>query len=107
MYHSDSTALFGLFELPFLFMAVFFAFRVAAKLRGGSFGIGMFFLAWGFLVMAVGHMSMQIERYTHVNLFAAVFGPTFGDVLWILALIITWTLSTYGFVRIYRAASGV
>ena len=106
MYHSDTTGIFGLFELPFLFMAVFFAFRVAAKLRGGSFGIGMFFLAWGFLVMAVGHLSMQIERYTHVNIFAAVFGPTLGDVFWVLALIVTWTLSTYGFVRIYRAASG-
>ena len=106
MYHSESTAFFGLFELPFLFMAVFFAFRVAAKLRGGSFGIGMFFLAWGFLVMAIGHVSMQVERYTHVNIFAAVFGPSWGDAVWILALVITWTLSTYGFVRIYRAASG-
>lgn len=96
----------GILELPFLFIAVFFAFRVAAKLKGGSFGVGMSFLAWGFLVMAVGHLAMQTDRFTHVDLFASIFGPTLGDVAWIIALAITWALSAYGFLRIYRAASG-
>lgn len=106
MYHGSDAGLFGLLELPFLFIAVFFAFRVAAKLKGGSFGAGMFFIAWGFLVMAVGHLAMQIGRYTHVNPFELLFGATFGDIAWIVALVITWTLSAYGFQRIYRAASG-
>lgn len=106
MYHGGDTGLFGLLELPFLITAVVFAFRVAAKLEGGAFGAGMFFLAWGFLVMAVGHLIMQIERFTHIDLFASVFGSTLGDILWIVVLAITWSLSAYGFLRIYRAASG-
>lgn len=106
MYHTSDPTMFGLFELPFLFIAVFFAFRVAFKLRGGAFGVGMLFLAWGFLVMAIGHLSMQVQRYTHIDPFASLFGPMFGDIFWIVALMITWTLSAYGFQRIYRAASG-
>ena len=108
MYHGSDTAtgvIFGVLELPFLFMAVYFAFRVAAKLKGGAFGAGMFLLAWGFVVMAAGHLSMQVERYTHVNIFSSLFGATFGDIFWIIALVISWTLSAYGFQRIYRAAS--
>ena len=106
MYHGSDTGIFGLLELPFLLTAVVFAFLVAAKLKGGSFGAGMFFLAWGFLVMAVGHLVMQIERFFHVNLLALLFGSTFGDVVWVVVLAITWSLSAYGFQRIYRAASG-
>jgi hypothetical protein len=103
---SDTSGVFGALELPFLLIAVVFAFRVADKLKGGSFGVGMQFLAWGFLVMAVGHMAMQIDRYTHINLFSTLLGPVLGDIAWIIALVITWALSAYGFYRIYRAASG-
>jgi hypothetical protein len=106
MQESGSEVLFGLFELPFLAIAVYFAFIVALKLQGGAFGRGMQFLAWGFVVMAVGHLHMQIERYTGVNLFGRFFGPTIGDGLWIVALVITWALSAYGFLLIYRAAKG-
>ncbi|SRR5581483_4185154 len=106
MHESDSTTIFGLLELPFLFIAVFFAFRVATKLRGGAFGRGMQFLAWGFVVMAAGHLDMQLVRYTGVNLFSFLFGPALGDAVWVLALAITWGLSAYGFMQIYRAARG-
>jgi hypothetical protein len=106
MYHGSDTGLFGLLELPFLLTAVVFAFLVAGKLRGGAFGDGMFFLAWGFLVMAVGHLVMQIERFFHVNLLATLFGARFGDVVWVVVLAITWSLSAYGLQRIYSAASG-
>ena len=78
----------------------------AIKLQGGAFGCGMQFLAWGFVVMAVGHLHMQIERYTGVNLFDSLLGQTIGDIFWILALVITWALSAYGFLQIYRAAKG-
>jgi hypothetical protein len=105
VYHGTDAGLFGLLELPFLFIAVFFAFRVAAKLRGGAFGAGMLYLAWGFLVMAIGHLLMQVERYTQINPLTSIFGP-YGDILWVIALMITWTLSAYGFLKIYRAASG-
>jgi len=106
MHESTREVLFGLLELPFLAIAVYFAFVVAMKLNGGAFGRGMQFLAWGFLVMAVGHLHMQIERYAGVNLFDSALGPKFGDAVWILALMITWALSAYGFLLIYRAARG-
>ena len=102
----DSDGLFGLLELPFLAIAVYFAFMVAMKLNGGAFGRGMQFLAWGFVVMAAGHLHMQIERYTGINLFDTLFGSMLGDAVWILALVITWGLSAYGFLLIYRAARG-
>ncbi len=102
----DAGAMFGILELPFLLIAVVFAFLVAGKLKGGAFGTGMSFLAWGFLVMAVGHLAMQTARFTGVDIFATVFGPVLGDAIWIVALAITWALSAYGFYRIYRAASG-
>jgi len=98
--------MFGLLELPFLFIAVFFAFRVATKLKGGAFGTGMQLLAWGFVVMAVGHLHMQIQHYTGVNLFGSLFGESGGNLIWVLALAITWALSAYGFQQIYKAAKG-
>lgn len=102
----DSDGLFGLLELPFLAIAVYFAFMVALKLQGGAFGRGMQFLAWGFVVMAAGHLHMQIERYTGINVFDTLFGRFLGDAVWIAALVITWGLSAYGFLLIYRAARG-
>lgn len=106
MHESGNALLFGALELPFLFIAVYFAFMVAIKLKGGAFGRGMQFMAWGFVVMAVGHLHMQIERYSGINLFDTLFGATLGDVFWITALVITWALSAYGFMLIYRAARG-
>lgn len=102
----DSSGIFGVLELPFLLIAVVFAFMVAAKLKGGAFGVGMSYLAWGFLVMAIGHLAMQTTRYTGIDVFASVLGPVLGDVAWIIALVVTWALSAYGFYRIYRVASG-
>ncbi len=102
----DTSGIFGVLELPFLLIAVVFAFMVAAKLKGGAFGAGMSFIAWGFLVMAIGHLAMQLTRYTGIDIFYAALGPMLGDVAWIIALVITWGLSAYGFFLIYRVASG-
>jgi hypothetical protein len=107
MDHGGTLPIFGVLELPFLFIAVYFAFVVAAKLKGGTFGLGMAYLAWGFVVMAVGHLHMQVDRYFGLNLFGSIFGPSLGDVVWIVALAITWALSAYGFLLIYRSARGV
>jgi len=96
--------LFGLAELPFLFLAVFFALATAVALKGGAFGRGMNLIAWGFLVMAVGHLHMLVERLWGLNLFATAFGPSGGAVVWIVALISSWTLSWLGFHSLYRAA---
>jgi len=43
---------FGLMELPFLFIAVLFAFLTAYAMKGGKFGKGMTFMARGFMFMA-------------------------------------------------------
>ncbi|MBS1606090.1 MAG: hypothetical protein JST42_25760 [Bacteroidetes bacterium] len=97
---------FGVMELPFLFISVFFAFLTAYSLRGGKFGKGMKFMAWGFLVMAVGHLHMQIEHYYGFNLFKELLGSLSGSIAWFVALILTWGLSGLGFYSIYKASKG-
>ena len=107
--HSSSGAAgywFGVMELPFLFISVFFAFLTAYALKGGKFGKGMTFMAWGFLVMAVGHLHMQIEHYYGFNIFKTVLGQFSGGIAWFIALIVTWGLSGLGFWSIYKASKG-
>lgn len=105
--HANATGYwFGIMELPFLFISVFFAFMTAYALRGGKFGKGMTFMAWGFLVMAIGHLHMQIEHYYGFNLFKSLLGSFSGSIAWFLALIITWGLSGLGFYSIYKASKG-
>lgn len=97
---------FGLMELPFLFVCIYFAFRTSAALKGGIFGKGMKLMAWGFLVMAVGHMHMQADHFFGINLFNSILGSTGGNIAWFIALVITWSLSGLGFYSIYKASSG-
>lgn len=97
---------FGLMEMPFLFISVFFAFSTAIALKGGKFGKGMKLLAWGFLVMAVGHFHMQLEHFYGFNLFHNLFGQMGGSIAWFIALIITWGLSGLGFYSIHKASRG-
>ncbi len=100
----DHSMWFGVLELPFLFLAVFFGFRTANALKGGLFGRGMRLTAWGFLVMAIGHLHMQVEHFFHYNFFAELFGKQGGAVMWIIALVITWALTGLGFYKIYKAS---
>lgn len=95
---------FSLLELPFLILCVVFAFLTASQLKGGKFGSGMNLLAWGFIVMAIGHMHMQIDHFFGTNIFNNLFGESLGSIIWIVALIVTWTLSALGFIRIYKAS---
>lgn len=97
---------FGLLEIPFLILCVVYAFLTAAQMRGGRFGSGMNLLAWGFIVMAVGHIHMQIDHFFGTNLFNNIFGESIGSIIWVTALIITWTLSAIGFIRIYKSSKG-
>lgn len=101
---NNPVMLFGIFELPILFLCVYYSFQTAKALKGGIFGQGMNYLAWGFLVMAVGHIAMQIHNVFHYDVFRDPFGPTLGNVLWFVALIITWGLSAYGFYSIYKVS---
>ena len=103
---SNMSYWFGFMELPFLFIAVLFAFMTAYALRGGKFGKGMTFMAWGFLVMAVGHLHMQIEHYYGINIFKSVLGQLSGSIAWFIALVVTWGLSGLGFYSIYKASKG-
>lgn len=103
---SSANYWFGVMELPFLFISVFFAFMTAYALRGGKFGKGMTFMAWGFLVMAVGHLHMQIEHYYGINIFKTLLGQISGSIAWFVALIVTWGLSGLGFWSIYKASKG-
>jgi hypothetical protein len=101
---SSANYWFGVMELPFLFISVFFAFLTAYALRGGRFGKGMTYMAWGFLVMAVGHLHMQIEHYYGINIFRTLLGQMSGSIAWFVALIVTWGLSGLGFWSIYKAS---
>lgn len=96
--------LFGLLELPFLIIALIFCFLTAKRLKGGKFGKGMNLLAWGFLVMAIGHIHMQIDHLYNYNLFNIILGDGIGKVAWFTALITTWGLSALGFYQIYKAS---
>ena len=78
----------------------------AYALRGGRFGKGMTYMAWGFLVMAVGHLHMQIEHYYGINIFKSVLGQISGSIAWFIALVVTWGLSGLGFWSIYKASRG-
>ncbi len=95
---------FGMLELPFLFLCVVYSFKTAAALKGGVFGQGMNYLAWGFLVMAVGHIAMQINHVFHYDIFRQPFGTVTGSILWFIALMITWGLSAVGFYSIYKVS---
>ena len=101
---SSSAVLFAALELPFLGLCIVFAFMTARALRGGVFGTGMNLLAWGFLVMAVGHLHMQVDHFFGFNLFETLLGPTGGAVAWFVALVVTWGLSGYAFYRIYSVS---
>ena len=103
--HGNSEAeFFGLLELPFLLIAIVFSFLTARNLKGGKFGGGMNLLAWGFLVMAVGHLHMQIDHLFGYNLFNEILGAKVGKYAWYIALITTWALSALGFYKIYKAS---
>ena len=104
--NQDVSKWFSVMELPFLFISVFFAFSTANALKGGKFGRGMLLLAWGFLVMAVGHLHMQIEHFYGYNVFRSLLGDTVGNIAWFVALIITWGFSGLGFYSIYRTSTG-
>ena len=106
VHSSNMTYWFGVMELPFLFIAVLFAFMTAYAMKGGRFGKGMKFMAWGFLVMAVGHLHMQIEHYYGVNIFKSLLGSMSGSIAWFAALVLTWGLSGLGFYSIYKASKG-
>ena len=101
----NMSAWFGILELPFLVLCVVFAFLTAAALKGGAFGRGMALLAWGFLVMGIGHLHMQVEMAFQFNLFETLFGRTGGTILWLIALVATWALSGLGLFSIYRAST--
>ena len=96
---------FGVLELPFLFLCVYFAMRTASALKGGIFGKGMLLMAWGFVVMAVGHLHMQIDHFFGINIFNMLLGETLGQVVWFVALVVTWTLSGLGFYNIFKASN--
>lgn len=91
-------------ELPFLIATVIFAFLVAGNLKGGEFSKGMILIAYGALVMAIGHIHMQWEMFTGVNLFQSLLGNALGSFVWGAALLTTWALTTFGFYSIYQAS---
>ena len=56
------------------------------------------------LVMAVGHIHMQVDSMFGFNLFNSLLGSIGGNIAWIAALTTTWVLTGLGFVSVFRAA---
>lgn len=100
----NTIVLAGLLELPFLLIAVVFAFRTANALKGGVFGRGMLLIAFGALVMAIGHLHLQVQTMWGINIFGSLFGNTLGTLVWIFALMTTWALTGAGFYNIYKTS---
>ncbi|HLI11491.1 MAG TPA: hypothetical protein VKY65_07810 [Alphaproteobacteria bacterium] len=100
----NSSVILGVFEIPFLVLAIGYALRTAGALRGGIFGRGMALIAAGMLVMAVGHILMMVDMGFGTNLLSDLFGATLGAVMWVIALIASWVLVGTGFHSIYRAS---
>ncbi len=94
-------------EIPLLFMAVYFSFRTASALRGGVLGTGMTLLAWGFLIMGIGHAHMQLKMVFGIDIFAMAFGDLGGRIVWVIALMATWGLSALGLYKMYKASSQI
>lgn len=67
----------------------------------------MALIAWGFLVMAIGHLHMQGEMLFGFNLFETLLGQDVGQAIWVIALLVTWILTGLGFYRLYRASASV
>ncbi len=95
---------FSILEIPFLVAVVILSFVVASSLKGGKFGKGMTLIAWGFLIMAIGHIHMQTEHLTGYNFFKNILGNTMGTTAWFAALLATWTLSGAGFYKLFQAS---
>jgi hypothetical protein len=104
--HGDMSVFSGLMELPFLMISIFFAFATANALKGGTFGNGMNLIAWGFVVMAIGHLHMQAEHLYGFHLFKYLFGESIGSLAWYLALVVTWGFSGLGFYSMLKASKG-
>lgn len=95
-----SDIIYPLAEIPFIIFAVFVAFKMARAHRAGAYRKGMLFIAWGFVVMAIGHLHLQIEDIYGTNIFSQIFGKIGGRIAWISALIVTWSLAGYGFAKL-------
>lgn len=95
---------FGILELPFLLVCIYYSFKTSRTLKGGVFGTGMIYLAWGFLIMAVGHLSLQLINFFGLDIFDWLFSQPLGKVIWFIALMTTWGLSAVGFYKIYHAS---
>src|SRR5207253_9428617 len=103
---SDASFWFSFLEIPFLLIALIYAFATARALQGGKFGKGMNLVAWGFVVMAIGHIHMQIEHFYNYNILKSLLGEAGGTLAWFIALVLTWGFSGLGFYSILKASKG-
>lgn len=64
----------------------------------------MNYLVWGFLVMVVGYIVMQIQYIFNYDVFCDILGNFMGNIVWFIVLIIIWGLFVIGFYRIYKVS---
>ena len=94
---SVDSPVFTLLEVPLIVAAMLLGIRAARHRPKDILRRGLIILVLGLGVMAIGHGHMQFQRQTGVNLFTALLGDTLGDAAWLAALILSWSLTAYGF----------
>ncbi len=87
----------SLIELPFLILAVALGIISTRYHVTGALKTGIVYIVAGLVIMSIGHLHMQVEHIWGINIFRSVLGETAGKAIWAMALIISWSMSAYGF----------
>lgn len=93
---------FGFVEIVFLVVCIYYSFKTARKLKGGVFGSGMIHIAWGFVILGIGHVISQLAYIFEVDLLALILKQQQGKITEILIFVFAWGVITLGFMKIYQ-----
>ena len=94
---------FGIVELIFLATCIYYAFKTANRLKGGVFGSGMIHIAWGFVILGVGHLISQLAYIFEADLMALILKQQQGLITELLIFVFAWGVIILGFMKIFQA----
>ena len=93
----------GFIEFPFLFASIFYSFKTADAFRGSKLGDGAHLLAYGFIIMTLSQVNLQLRTFFELDMLAWIFSPNVSGIVWFLGLIAMWALFAMGVFRIYQS----
>ncbi len=94
---------FGMVEMLFLLVCIYFAFKTAHSLKGGVFESGMIHIAWGFVILAFGHGISQLAYIFEVDVLELILRQQQGKITELLIFVFAWGVLILGFMKIYQA----